>query len=152
MLNLRLYGFLNIAFSIIAWLLAFSISFKFGAVFSPMLVEYIENPLIRNVLAFAGLFMISLMIFSALGYFIVKLLGRAGLTAVDRTLGFFLGIGLGAFIIAAVIFLAGFTAFPEQAWWQGSIIIEPFEQVAIWSQQFLPDEIQPGYSVQLGQL
>jgi len=136
-----LYGFLNIVFSIVAWVLAFGISFKFGAVFSPMLEGYIETPIIRNVLAFAGLFLVSLMILSMVGYFIVKLLGRAGLTATDRILGIFLGIGLGGFIIAAVVFLAGFTAFPEESWWRESISIKPFEHIAVWSHRFLPENI-----------
>lgn len=136
-----LYGFLNIIFSIVAWLLAFAISFKFGAIFEPMLVNYIDNPIIRNILAFAGLFLISLMLLSLLSYFIVKLLGRAGLTAMDRMLGFFLGIGLGCFVIAAGVFMTGFTAFPEASWWQTSIVIEPFETVAIWGQQFLPEDV-----------
>lgn len=136
-----LYGFLNIVFSIIAWVLAFGISFKFGALITPVLASYIETPLIRNILAFSGLFLISLLIFSLVGFFIVKLLGRAGLTAVDRMLGFFLGIGLGGFIIAVVVFMAGFTAFPEEGWWRNSVTIKPFEHIAVWSHRFLPDNI-----------
>ena len=135
------YGFLNIVFSIVAWGFAFGISFKFGGFFAPMLEGYIETPIVRNVLAFAGLFLISLMIFSLIGYFIVKLLGRSGLTAADRILGFFLGIGLGGFIIAAVVFLAGFTALPEEDWWRESVTIEPFERIAVWSHRFLPENI-----------
>ena len=81
------------------------------------------------------------MIFTALGYFIVKLLGRAGLTATDRFLGFFLGVGLGGFIIGIAVFLIGFTAYPKQAWWQASMLIQPFEQIAIWGHQFLPENV-----------
>lgn len=136
-----LYGFLNIIFSIIAWVVAFGISFKFGALVTPLLASYIETPLIRNILGFSGLFLISLMIFSLLGYFIVKLLGRAGLTAMDRVLGFFLGIGLGGFIIAVIVFMAGFTSFPEEGWWKDSITIKPFQHIAVWSHRFLPANI-----------
>jgi len=135
-----LYGFLNIVFSFIAWCLALGISVKFSAFLSPMLTTYIETAFIRNILAFVGIFIISLMILSAMGYFIVKLLGRAGLTATDRLLGFFLGLGLGAGIITVVVFiLAGFTAMPREPWWQQAILIQPFERIAIWGQQFLPE-------------
>lgn len=136
-----LYGFLNIVFSIIAWILAFGISFKFGALITPLLVPYIDTPLVRNILAFSGLFLVSLMVFSLVGFFIVKLLGRAGLTAMDRVLGFFLGIGLGGFIIAVVVFMAGFTAFPKEDWWKDSVTIQPFEQISVWSHKFLPSNI-----------
>ena len=109
-----IYGFLNIIFSIVAWGIAFGISFKFGADSAPMLVNYIETPILRNITAFAGLFIASIMIFSLLSFFIVKLIGKAGLTATDRILGFFLGVGLGGFIIAFGVFLAGFTGFPGE--------------------------------------
>ena len=136
-----MYGFLNIIFSIIAWVLAFGIAMKFGAYFSPLLEGYIDTVLIRNMLAFAGLFIVSLMIFTALGYFIVKLMGRAGLTAADRVLGFFLGLSLGGSIVTVVVFLAGFTALPGESWWHKSMLIEPFEHISVWGRQFLPESV-----------
>lgn len=141
-----LYGFLNIIFSLVAWVCAFGISVKFSAFFSPMLATYIDTVMIRNVLAFVGLFIVSLMILSALGYFIVKLLGRAGLTATDRLLGFFLGIGLGGVIVAAAVFLTGFTALPDEAWWQESALIPPLQRTAEWGQGFLPENISKYHS------
>jgi len=136
-----IYGFLNIVFSIAAWVLAFGLSIKFGSYFSPLLTDYIDSILFRDIVAFAGIFIISLMIFTALGYFIVKLLGRSGLTAADRILGFFFGIGLGGVIITIIIFLAGFTALTEKPWWQNSILIEPFQHICIWGQRFLPENV-----------
>ncbi|OGT83565.1 MAG: hypothetical protein A3G96_01635 [Gammaproteobacteria bacterium RIFCSPLOWO2_12_FULL_52_10] len=134
-----LYGFLNVVFSFIAWLLAFGIAVKFGGYFSPLLENLTDTVLIRNMLAFAGLFIISLILFTIMGYLIVKLLGRAGLTAADRVLGFFLGVGLGGAIVTVIVFLAGFTALPQEPWWQQSILIEPFQHIAVWGRQFLPE-------------
>ena len=135
------YGFLNIVFSIIAWALAAGISLKFGRSLAPLLENHVDTPLIREVLAFLGLFIVSLMLLSLLGFFIVKLLGRAGLTAADRILGLFFGIGLGAAIIWVIVFLAGFTALPREPWWQDSILLEPFETLSLWAEQFLPDNM-----------
>lgn len=135
------YGFLNIVFSLLAWVLASGIAVKVTPLFAPLLESHVETPLIRTVLAFAGLFIISLMIFSAIGYFIVKLLGRAGLTAADRILGLLFGFGLGIAIVSAVIFLAGFTAFPKEQWWTESRLIEPFEKVSVWGHQYLPESM-----------
>ena len=149
-----LYGFLNIVFSIVAWLLALGVSIKFSIFFSPLLATYIDTPIFRNILAFIGLFIVSLMIFSTLGYFIVKLLGRTGLTAADRILGFFFGMGLGGFIIAVVVFLAGFTSLPKEPWWQEAVLLEPFEQVALWGQKFLPENVSKdhGYHVDVTEI
>lgn len=136
-----IYGFLNILFSIIAWVLALAISLKFGEAFSPLLENYIDTPLVRDILAFIVLFIVSLMIFTALGYFIVKLLGRSGLTAMDRILGFLFGAALGCAIVVVAVFLAGFTSLPESDWWRESMIIEPFQRIALWAGQFLPDNV-----------
>lgn len=136
-----IYGFLNILFSIIAWVFALGIAVKGSVYFSPLLENYIESPLFRDMLAFIGLFIISLMLLTAIGYFIVKLLGRAGLTAADRILGFFFGFGLGGAIICVVVFLAGFTAVTTKSWWQESLLIEPFQRIAVWGSQFLPEDV-----------
>lgn len=144
-----IYGFLNIIFSVAAWVLAFAITLKLSPFFSPLLADYVENPLFRNILAFVGLFIISLLIMTAVGYFIVKLLGRTGLTAADRILGFFLGLGLGGLIVAVIVFLAGFTSYPEELWWRQSVLIQPFARVAAWSAKFLPENVSEYHSYEV---
>lgn len=135
-----LYGLLNILFSIAAWIMAVVTAAGLSGYFSPLLDDYLE-PVLRDVIAFAGVFIISLVIFTGLGYFIVQLLGRTGLTAVDRFLGFFFGIGLGGAIIIILVFLAGFTAVSKQGWWHEAVLIEPFERVCVWGQRFLSEDI-----------
>ncbi len=135
------YGFLNILFSLMAWAVASGVAVKFTSSFAPMLAPYIETTSIRTALAFIALFIVSLMIFSTLGYFIVKLLGRSGLTATDRMLGFLFGIGLGGAIVTLAVFFAGFTAFPQEPWWQDSRLIRPFQTVCVWGQQYLPESM-----------
>ncbi|MGH8120090.1 MAG: CvpA family protein [Gammaproteobacteria bacterium] len=132
------YGFLNIAFSLLAWALALGIAAKFTPVFAAMLVPSVETPIFRIMLAFTGLFIISLLIFTVIGLLVVKLLGRAGLTATDRILGLFFGMGLGAVIVFVMVFLAGFTAVPSEAWWERSLLLQPFERVSVWAGRYLP--------------
>jgi len=135
------YGFLNIAFSLFAWALALGISAKFTPFFSPMLGDYVETPILRVILAFTGLFIVSLIILTGLGFLIVKLLGRTGLTATDRLLGLFFGTGLGMVIVAIAVFLAGFTALPAEAWWQSSKLLGPFERISILGGRYLPESM-----------
>ena len=135
-----LYGLLNVLFSVAAWIMAVVTATKLSGLFSPLLADYLE-PVLRSVVAFAGVFIISLVIFTALGYFIVKLLGRTGLTAADRFLGFFFGIGLGGAIITILVFLAGFTAISKHEWWHEAVLIEPFQRVCVWGQRFLSEDI-----------
>ena len=140
------YGFLNIAFSMLAWALALGVAAKFTPVFSILLEQYVQTPILRIILAFTGLFIISLLIFTAIGFIVVKLVGRAGLTATDRILGLFFGMGLGAVIVLVVVFLAGFTALPSEAWWERSLLLQPFERVSIWAERFLPKSMTEYHS------
>ncbi len=136
-----MYGFLNIVFSLLAWVLALGISIKLSPAFTPLLESSVSTPVLRSILAFVGLFVISLVLLTGIGFLIVKLLGRTGLTAADRMLGLFFGIGLGAIVVEVIIFLGGFTALPQEPWWDDSRVIKPFERVAIWSDQYLPENI-----------
>jgi membrane protein required for colicin V production len=135
------YGFLNIAFSIAAWIVAFAVTSKFSGTFSPLLTGYVDSPFLRNILAFIGLFIITLMIMSLAGFFVVKLLGKTGLTVPDRILGFLLGLSLGGFIVSVVVFLAGFTAYPREDWWRQSIMLQPFVRIAVWGSAMLPENV-----------
>ena len=146
-----MYGFLNIIFSILAWVIAFLVSVKFSNLLSPLFSSYIEAEIIRSIVAFIVLFVIILMIMTALGYFVVKLLGRTGLTAADRTLGFFLGVTLGGFIVMVIVFLAGFTAYPGAAWWQEALLVKPFERVSLWGHRFLPENVSKYHGYEMTQ-
>ncbi len=142
------YGFLNIAFSLLSWIVSFGLSVKFMPYFSPLLEQYVSELLFRNILAFVGIFILSLIIMSLLSYLIVKLLGRTGLTATDRILGLFFGLALGSFINTIIILIAGFTALPQESWWRESQLIKPFERVSVWSIGYLPESFREYHSHQ----
>lgn len=83
---------------------------------------------------------------SGISFLIVKLLGKTGLTAADRILGLFFGMALGTLIVLVIVFLAGFTAFPQDSWWEESKLAEPFERISIWSSQYLPESVSEYHS------
>ena len=136
-----IYGFLNIILSIVAWVIALGVAIKFSSFFAPMLAGYVDTEVLRNALAFIGLFMLSLMILSGLGFLMVRLLGRSGLTGADRILGLLFGTALGGTIVAVTVFLAGFTDLSQQEWWQRSLLVRPFENTAVWGRQYMPENI-----------
>lgn len=136
-----IYGFLNILFSLIAWILALGIAMKLYGTVSPLLESYVDIAILRDLLAFIALFIVSLLILTAVGYFLTKLVGRSGLTVTDRILGFVFGVGLGGAIVTVAVFLAGFTSVPGSSWWQESVLIQPFQQAAVWARRFLPANV-----------
>ena len=135
-----LCGLLNVLFSIAAWVMATLVAIKFSGWFSSLLSAYLE-PLLRDVVAFAGVFIVGLIIFTALGHVVCKLLDRTGLTAVNRLLGCCFGFGLGGVAITVLVFLAGFTALSKNEWWHEAVLLEPFQRVCVWGRGFLPEDI-----------
>ena len=140
------YGFLNILFSLLSWAVSLGLSVKLVPYFSPLLENYVNTPILRDALAFIALFILSLLVMTGISYFLVKLLGSAGLTAADRILGLFFGMGLGGLIVTVIIFMAGFTALPQEVWWEESKLASPFERISIWSSRFLPESINANLS------
>lgn len=140
------YGFLNILFSLLSWAVSLGLSIKLIPYFSPLLESYVDTEILRIILAFIALFILSLLIMSGISFFIVKLLGKTGLTAADRILGLFFGMGLGGLIVGVIIFMGGFTAFPQEPWWEESKLVTPFERISIWSARFIPESITQYHS------
>lgn len=140
------YGFLNIIFSLLSWVLSIIISIKLLPYFSPLFETYIETFWLRNSIVFTGLFIISLLLISIISFFIVKLLGRTGLTSTDRILGLIFGSGLGFTLAAFIVFISGFTFFPMESWWNESKLIRPFENIGVWSAKYLPESFQEYHS------
>ena len=141
-----IYGFLNIIFSLISWLVSLGLAVKLVPYFSPLLDNYVDTPILRIILVFIALFILCLLIMSSLSYFVIKLLGKTGLTAADRILGLFFGMGLGVLVVAVVVFLAGFTAFPKEIWWKESKLMKPFENLSIWGSNYLGESVTKYHS------
>tara|TARA_B100000959_G_C14768721_1_gene536552 strand:+ start:339 stop:836 length:498 start_codon:yes stop_codon:yes gene_type:complete len=145
-----IYGFLNIIFSLISWLVSLGLAVKLVPYFSPLLDNYVDTPILRIILVFIVLFILCLLIMSGLSYFVIKLLGKTGLTAADRILGLFFGMGLGVLVVAVVVFLAGFTAFPKEIWWKESKLMKPFEILSIWGSNYLGESVTKYHSYEDG--
>tara|TARA_Y100000590_G_scaffold241465_1_gene271489 strand:- start:639 stop:1154 length:516 start_codon:yes stop_codon:yes gene_type:complete len=138
-----IYGFLNIIFSLLTWLISIGLAVHLTPYLSasPYLINYIDRPEFRVIAAFVLLFIFCLLILSVLSYFVIKILGKTGLRAADRILGLFFGMGLGVIIVSVVVFLAGFTPLPEEVWWKESRLIDPFVDISLWGSSFLGESV-----------
>ena len=138
-----IYGFLNIIFSLLTWVISLGLAVKLAPYLSalPYLKNYIDTPELRIIAAFVLVFILCLLILSILSYFVIKILGKTGLRAADRLLGLFFGMGLGVLIVAVVVFLAGFTPLPEEVWWKESKLMDPFEDISVWGSSFLGESV-----------
>jgi len=140
-----LRGFVKEALSLAAWVLAFWVAFTFHLNLATVLTEYIETPSLRLISAFALLFVVTLIIAAVVNNLASQLVKKTGLTGTDRMLGVIFGIARGVIIVAILVLMAGLTQLPADPWWQESLFIKHFQEMAMWLKTFLPEDIAANF-------
>ena len=134
-------GFVKEALALITWLVALWVAMAFYEELAVWLSQWIAVPSAQKVTAFALLFICVLLLGAMVNYLAGKLVDKTGLTGTDKMLGVVFGIARGAVIVAILVLLAGLTPVPQDPWWQDSMFLGYFEELAMWMRDFLPSEI-----------
>jgi membrane protein required for colicin V production len=136
-----LRGFVKEAMSLGVWVLAFWVSFSFFRDLAPRLAGWVDTPSVRLGLAFAILMIVILMVGGLLTFLVGKLVEHTGLSGSDRVIGMVFGAARGVLLVSALVLLAGLTPFPNDPWWQDSVLPPYFEELALWLRDLLPQDI-----------
>jgi membrane protein required for colicin V production len=120
-------GFIKEALSLLVWGAAFVIATWFSPTLAPHLQSYAATPSAQQMAAFATLFIVSLLLGSALSYLIASLVKVAGLSNTDRALGVLFGCARGVLIVLAVVlYVPMVLPIDQDFWWQESALIPHF--------------------------
>ena len=133
-------GFLREVLSLAAWVAAFSVAFAFAGKAATWFEAVVTVPSGRLALAYLVLFVGTLLAAGVLNYVIARLVAKTGLSGTDRLLGLFFGVARGFAVVTVLVLVAGLLRVPEAGWWQASVLVPPFEDVARWLITFLPPE------------
>ncbi len=133
-------GFMREALSLAAWVLAFWVAWTFFRELAARL-DWFTVPSARLGIAFALLFIATLMVGALVNFLVGQLVDKTGLSGTDRLVGIFFGAARGALLIAILVLLAGLTPFPNDPWWQQSQLIGYFQELALWLKELLPPDI-----------
>lgn len=132
-------GFVKEALSLTAWILAIWVAYTFSERLGVFFEPHIATPSVRLGVAFAALFVATLLITAVVNFLINKLVASTGLTGTDRMLGIVFGIVRGAAIVTIIVMLAGLTPIPQDPWWSESLFMDHFQNAAVWVKGFLPE-------------
>ena len=141
-------GFVREALSLIGWLAAFWIALTFAKSLADLFLSGITLPSVRMVVAFTILFVVTLVLTALINHLAGQLVKRTGLTGTDRMIGMVFGVARGVVVVAAMVFLAGLTTLPQDPWWQESLLIGVFQELATWLRLTLAPDIAGGIAVQ----
>jgi membrane protein required for colicin V production len=134
-------GFVREAVSLATWVMAFWVAIGFSGKLEPMLHGSIDSSKVRLVVAFAILFLITLIVGAMVNYLIGQLVHKTGMGGTDRMLGVIFGIARGVVVIGILVLLGGIPQLSQESWWQGSMLIGHFQELAIWMRDFLPPDM-----------
>lgn len=134
-------GFIREVLSLVSWVVAIWVALIFYANLASLLVPYIETHTFRLAIAFFVLFVVTLILGALVNHLISQLVEKTGLTGTDRALGVIFGLIRGVAIVTILVMMAGLTPMPSDAWWQNALLIDHFEQLAVWFTGLLPADI-----------
>jgi len=138
-------GLLREVFSLVLWAGAGWVALHYNHELAVYLEKAIPLPSARMAVSFLAIF-IGILLAGGLALFLLgKLVSSTGLGGTDRLAGLLFGVARGVLIAAVLVVLAGVTALPQDPWWKQSRLIPPFQALALW----LRDQIPEGLAAQV---
>ena len=137
-------GLVREALSIVAWVGAALITlYGFNHIYG-LVIRFVTTPLLADLVAGAGLFVISLIVLTILTGYLARFVQSSALSPVDRTLGLIFGLARGAFLVS-LAFLVLDISLPQndRPGWIKQAKSEPFlAQGAELLRSALPESMQ----------
>ena len=134
-------GFVKEALSLATWIAAPVVAILFYEELAPWFERWVSAPSGRLALAFGILLVLVLVLGGLVNYLVGQLVSKTGLSGTDRALGIVFGIARGVMVVGVLVLLAGLTQLPQDPWWQESIFLRHFVDLARWMSSFLPANI-----------
>lgn len=132
-----LRGFGKEAFSLGFWMLASWVGLVFSREFSSFLMSTISHPGARISASFVALFAITLSLGGVIGFLMRVVTKDTKLSFMSRVGGMIFGFIRGLVVVVIVVMLAGLTHLPKDSWWTESVVIPPFQMLALWLRDHL---------------
>jgi membrane protein required for colicin V production len=129
-------GFVKEAMSLVIWIAAFVVAMSFKEPVADLLVNFITLASIRQLAAWGGLFVGTLLLGAVVNFLLGKLVSSTGLSGTDRTLGLVFGVFRGLLIVLAlVIALPQAVPVDKDPWWLASSLIPLFQGFEAWGRE-----------------
>lgn len=126
-------GLIKEALSLVNWFAAFVIAMTFKVELAALMTELVATPSLRQLAAFAILFIVTLIAGSLLSGLLAQLVKATGLSGTDRLLGLIFGAIRGAIVVLAlVIILPKLIPVTQDGWWQQAQLIDDFQAFESW--------------------
>lgn len=115
-------GLIKEVLSLASWLAAFILALYLGPAVADRLAGQLADESVRLVVAFVGIFLVTLIAGGMVQWLMGRLIKSTGLSGTDRFLGFLFGSVRG--LLACMVGLIALHRFAEAGqWWQASVLV-----------------------------
>lgn len=130
-----LRGFVKEALSLLSWIAASFVAIAFHERLAAVFSKWITTPSIRTVLAFAALFVMTLLLGAIINWLVHQFIVGAGLSGLDRLLGMAFGAARGLLLGLALLMLLpmALPSVREDGWWVESKLIPYYVACEDWA-------------------
>jgi membrane protein required for colicin V production len=133
-------GFMYELFSLIGWLAAYIVARTFSADALPYVPAAVGEHNVRAAVAFAALFIATLIVGALFAWFLARLAKFAGLSGMDGKFGAIFGMLRGVLVVIALVWVGGLTDLPQLPFWRDALSSKPLQEVALYAQDYLPEK------------
>ena len=135
-------GLVREVISALTWVLSFVLAWFFSNKISHFFTKISDEPMLRQLLAFALIFVVVFALGMVASWLIHKYIPpKRSLRIANKTLGGLIGAARGAAIVIAIFLVAGLTSFPQRPWWRDSSFSPYFERAAVYVAGYIPRDI-----------
>jgi membrane protein required for colicin V production len=134
-------GFVYELLSLLGWIAAYFVA----RMFAPELADYVPDMVASNAaktaVAYACLFVSTLMVSGIVAWLLSKLVRFAGLGLMDGVAGGVFGLLRGILLVLMLVSLAGLTNLPKKPFWREAWSSKSLQSVALFTKDFLPENV-----------
>ncbi|MBI5919721.1 MAG: CvpA family protein [Nitrosomonadales bacterium] len=128
--------------SLLGWLAAYWVARTFAEDFVPYLPKILPGvEKFGSVMAFAALFLLTLIASGILAWLLSKIVSLVGLGWIDGLFGALFGALRGALIVLILVTVAGMTDLPQERFWRDARFSQPLQDAALAIKGWLPDNL-----------
>ncbi len=132
-------GFMYELFSLIGWIAAYIVARTFSAVLLPYVPNAAGAESVRSALAFAALFIVTLIAGAIVAFLLARLAKFAGLAGMDGKFGAMFGMLRGVLVVLALVWLGGLTSLPQKTWWRDAWSSKALYDAAQYAKDYVPE-------------
>ena len=132
-------GLVYEALSLAGWVAAYFMARWLASSVAIYIPASVGTQSIREMIAFAGIFIATLMVSAIVAWGISKLIKLASLGGLDGFFGALFGVVRGVLLVLLLVLLAGTTGVKNEVFWREARFSKPLETIALTSRTWLPE-------------